>query len=402
MSNTASKDPAKIVVVIPRFLPIVGGSETQALNLCSQWYAMGNEVSVLTLEVNGESKKSIINSVKVFRLRRFSNDAITGAFSFIPAIFTRRNTANIVIIFAAGWLGAMAAVGCLILSIPYIVRIATAGDFAGLIPPEINYPRWKRITKRLLPLDLMRRFFLSCAHSLIAISAEINKEFVSNGVSPKKIVALRNGVDVNKFRPITSEEKRRLRQKLGLDHEKKYMLFAGRLVRRKGLDILLKAFSQIKDEFSDLHLIIAGESKGQLDGIESSIRDMCLELELNNRINFVGLIQEPEKYYQASDIFVFPSRKEGMPNAILEAMSCGMPVLASDIGGNVDIITHMVNGFLFANEDVEMLANSIRALMQNDNLQAQLGNKARDYILQFHDIKNIAQRYLDLMKEMIR
>ena len=106
--------------------------------------------------------------------------------------------------------------------------------------------------------------------------------------------------------------------------------------------------------------------------------------------------------YQAADIFVFPSRNEGLPNVVLEAMSCGLPVIVSDLPGLKNVIESNENGVIFSLGDETQLVDCIKSLLHAEETAEKLGSKAREYILKKHTFKNwqtnMAELYRDLSK----
>ena len=146
----------------------------------------------------------------------------------------------------------------------------------------------------------------------------------------------------------------------------------GRLSREKGFDLLIRAFAQVKDRYPDWHLTILGE--GALRG---EMEDLCRSLGLGNRIDLPGAINDPYPFLQSADLFVLPSRYEGFPNALCEAMACGLPVIATDCGpGPREIVSHGVNGLLAQLDKVESLTVCMDRLMASEVERKTLGAHA--------------------------
>ena len=125
------------------------------------------------------------------------------------------------------------------------------------------------------------------------------------------------------------------------------LIAVGRLIHVKGFDLLIKAFHQIRDQYPDWQLTILGEG-----AMRSALEELRLQLQLTDRVHLPGLVTNVPDYLRQADLFVMPSRIEGFPMALCEAMACGLPVLAADcLSGPREIIEDGVNGGLVQTED---------------------------------------------------
>jgi len=150
------------------------------------------------------------------------------------------------------------------------------------------------------------------------------------------------------------------------------ILAIGRLTREKGIDTLLRAFAQMSARFREWRLVIAG------DGPErSTLISLCEELDLNQRVDFVGEIRDVETWLARAGLVVHASRREGFPNAVLEAMAMGAPVICTNCrSGPSDIIEDRVNGRLIAVDDVNALAAAMTELIENPRFRLGLAAEA--------------------------
>jgi glycosyltransferase involved in cell wall biosynthesis len=143
----------------------------------------------------------------------------------------------------------------------------------------------------------------------------------------------------------------------------------GRLIKSKGFDLLLRSFHQATVNNSRWDLLILGEGEER-----SSLEQLVRSLGISERVFLPGRVRNPADYLRRSEIFVLPSRHEGFPNALLEAMSVGLPVVSSDCPfGPSEIITHGVDGLLVPTEDIDALARAVRLLMETREKRESLG-----------------------------
>lgn len=204
-----------------------------------------------------------------------------------------------------------------------------------------------------------------------------------------------NGVDSNKFnKDDTLRDK--LRQELKLQDNDILIGSVGRLVKGKNYKSLIKAFSLISNSNNKLHLILAG------DGPEmESLYRQVIELQLQDRVHLLGRRGDIPRVMNAMDIFVLPSFKEGLSNTLLEAMSCGTPVVACHVGGNSEIVIPNVTGHLYESDNVKELSEILTSLTENKEQLALLAQQARKHIVENHSlvamVRNYESTYIDLL-----
>src|SRR5512138_3128380 len=171
-------------------------------------------------------------------------------------------------------------------------------------------------------------------------------------VPAEKITYIQNGVDTERFRPVPSVEKAAARKRLDLPVDKNVVLFVGRLVHVKGVDVLLGAWRQLPDELRSCSLLlVVGDGPEAFD-----LKRLADKYGIAATTRFAGRQDDVLDYYHASDLFVLPSRSEGLPNALLEAMSCGLPVVCSSVGGIPDMVNPVDPDLLVPPGDEQKLA----------------------------------------------
>lgn len=154
------------------------------------------------------------------------------------------------------------------------------------------------------------------------------------------------------------------------------VLSVGRLHFQKGYDILLPAFAIAAREKPDWRLRILGDGP-----LREELRKLADNLSIADRVIWEGRAADPFPFYQSSDLFVLASRFEGMPNAMLEAMACGLPVIVTDASpGPLEYVEHNVSGLVTACESVDALADPLQRLMGDPALRERLGRRARERV----------------------
>lgn len=166
----------------------------------------------------------------------------------------------------------------------------------------------------------------------------------------------------------------------------------GRLVPQKGFDLLLAAFARLHGEYGEWRLVIYGAGPER-----SALQEQADRLQIANCVTFAGLVEDVSARLRACDVFVLSSRYEGFPNALCEAMACGLPVVSFDCpSGPREIIREGIDGFLAPPEDVDALAAALSRLMDDADLRAQMGQRAAE-ITQRFGAERVMQMWDDLL-----
>ena len=221
---------------------------------------------------------------------------------------------------------------------------------------------------------------LNGADVIIATSNSYINESKFLGDYRDKIEVIPNGINLEEFEISLSKEE--CRDKLGLPHDKKIILFFGNIVAYKGPHILLKAFSKVKAQFNDLKLVFAGRGEMQEELAESAAK-----LGIKNDVLFTGYVDDRLKpfYYKSADIFCLPSitMAEAFGIVNLEAMACGIPVISSKLGGIPDVVIDKETGLLVKPEDEEALAESLIFLLENEDIASKMGKNGKKKVEEY-------------------
>lgn len=247
----------------------------------------------------------------------------------------------------------------------------------------------------------------SRAHMLFGVSPRFEQLFLSSGLPAERFRLIPNGVDLTRFRPATREEKRALRTELGLPASGALILFVGFFSREKCPDALFEAWSSLATDAGRASvLLLIGATRSQYYEVDPTlavdIRRRASDLGLESRMCFVESTTEIERYQRAADIFVLPSVREGLPNALLEAMACGTACIATRLKGVTDrLITDPDDGLLVPPRDVAALGVALHQLLSEPARAEAMGQRARARIEQDFALTTTAQRYLAAYRELL-
>lgn len=372
----------KLLLLNNEFPPIGGGGSTVTKYAIRFLVQAGHEVTLITSRYKDLPHRETIDGATVIRIpavRRYKDYAsmwelvIFGFSALVYTLFytTRHKVDFIQAYFAvpAGW---VAWIVNILRGIPYGVY------FGGSDIPNANPSRFKKVYPLLTPLlrTIWRRasFRTVCSQDLIRLAKESDAQ--------SEFIYVPNGVDTERFKPIQRSANPKVK-----------LLFIGRLIPRKGFQRVIRALPEVKKITNtpfEVEVVGTGTAQGELDKLSE-------QLGVSDLIKYVGSVPYDalEKSYQYADVFVLTSLSEGMPSVILEAMGCGLPVVASDVGGNNEIVKEGENGFLISGDDTSGLATKLARLINEPSLRQQMGCKSRELALQY-DWGRIMQQYHEL------
>lgn len=222
---------------------------------------------------------------------------------------------------------------------------------------------------------IFRRIFPCWGKKVIAISEQVKGHLINDfEVAENDIIVIHNGIDVKKFECVSEVVKQEAKIKLGLNKGPVAGIVA-RLSDVKGHIYLIEAFKQVLEKIPDAQLLIAGEGK-----MKEALVNLAGRLRIYEHVFFIPDVEDTRAVLSAIDVFVMPSLKEGLGLALVEAMACGLPVAASDIGGIRSLIKDKFNGLLVWPADVEALAKAILELLQNTQEAKSFGRAAKTFI----------------------
>lgn len=245
--------------------------------------------------------------------------------------------------------------------------------------------------KLSLPLliDTEKRIIMS-SESIIAVSLLVKMEIIKYYNPDKKIEIIHNFVDTGKFIPSQFNENKRKTQ---------HLLYVGSLDYLKGVLDLIHAFKIISKERGNRNVRLFIFGNGPLEG---KLRSILKTNNLRNDVCLFNYLKNDKlvEYYQNATIFILPSYYEGSPTVLLEAMACGVPVIATRVGGIPELIKDGKTGLLVPPGDPKALAEAIVYLLDNEKERRRLGKNGRKLVEKNHSIDKMVKKYLDIYKEV--
>ncbi len=257
---------------------------------------------------------------------------------------------------------------------------------------------WASVRQRLYTRAIARIIegrAVKCADMVSCDSRALRREVLERYSPPEeKVVAIPNAVDTEKFKPARS--KSRARKGIGLDADGPLALYTGRFVEEKGLPHLLEAFKSVEGA----HLLLLG---GGFD--EHLVKDwLARNGSMAGRISVIPYLpyEKMPAAYNACDVFVLPTLAEGMSRSVMEAMSCGRPVVATDVGGNPELVENGKTGLLVEPKDSGSLSKALERLLQNSGLRTGMGKAARSFAVRELGVKKRVDGFIGLYEELLK
>lgn len=368
----------RVVMTIIEFAPILGGAQRQLASLAPLLAARGVEAHVITRAVPGVPAHEHVAGAEVHRL------AAPGAKATASPIWTGLALARIhalrpdvVHAFSLFSPTTVAVLAERLLGVPSAVKVlrgGEAGDVRRLLRKRFARPRARAIVRSV------GRF--------VAISDEIDGELASMGVPAERTLRIPNGVDPSRFAPVDAAVRSARRERLALGAGP-VVLHCGRWVPEKRVDLLLDVWPRVRSRHPDAELVLLGAGPCEAE----------LRAKAGEGVHFIGQVDDVAPYLEAADVFALPSTVEGLSNAMLEAMAAGLAVVATAVGGALDVIEDGRSGRLVRVDDAEGLTRALLEVCEPAR-GATLGRAARDAVVRHHSLAAVADRLADLYRQL--
>jgi glycosyltransferase involved in cell wall biosynthesis len=320
---------------------------------------------------------------------------------------------------------------------PVSKAIATFGMLARLagILPRVDVVHIHGVSQKNLPVVLMARIIgkpivvtlhtsgqdepqvaaargrlaawvFRSARLLLPVSPNLMRRCVEAGIPASHLRLTPNGIDVGRFRPATGAERAAIRRDLGWSEHERVVAFVGFFSRDKRPDLLFGAWQRLAAQGVAAKLVYIGATASPYFEIDHSlaedIRARAAAMGRAADVVFIAPTHEMERYYRAADVFVLSSVREAHPVSLVEAMACGIPVIATRIEGATDVmIEDGVNGRLVNPDDVQALAAALVQVLEKPDEAARLGRHARETVVSRYDIRQTAERWLEAYRTVL-
>lgn len=367
------------------FLPhMFGGTERTVYEIGRRLARRGHHVTVLTLDVHRYERCGQIKGMDINRIPAVSLTKLIGAqltispFSLLIASHIVRSIRPDVV-HAHNLYFSLTAIAPMIKHLRHTPLVTT------LHLPKMEYGAPLLDTSIRIYQKTIGHLIVKSSDKLIAVSGSVLTHAIEDlRVPSSKITRIPNGVDTNVYLPNNQS------------HENVTITYIGRLIQNKGPQYLIQAAPDILKDHPEARIYIVGEGP-----LKDELMRQVTSQNLEDNIYFLGNVSDILPVLQATTIFVRPSLTEGMSLAILEAMACGLPVVASNLEGNAEIIDNGETGYLVPPADSKALAEAIRLLLDNHKIASQIGKNARKKTEKFYDWEQITDQTLKIYLSLV-
>ncbi len=375
-----------LLIVNYEYPPVGGGASNASCSLAKTLTLQGHRVSVMTSAFGELRGLTVEDGIRVHRIparRRHVDRSDLGqmlcfagsGLVFAPGIVRAERVEGVIAFFTLPsglvgyWLKARYGV-------PYVVSMR-GGDVPGL-DPEVSH-----VHRRI---RWLRQRVLGSARKVVANSPDLAE--LSESTDPYPVTVIRNGVDSAVFHPLESAA--------GPDACFR-ILFVGRLREQKNLKVLIEQLARLRREgVNAFRLDVVGDGP-----LTAPMHDLAERFGLGDNVVWHGWAAKPEVLarYQSADCFVNPSTYEGLPNAVLEAMACSLPVVASRVGGNDALVIDQKTGFLFPLDEPDQLGDALTSLIRDKGAAQRMGAAGRAQVVERFSWNSVATAFVRLFEE---
>jgi sugar transferase (PEP-CTERM/EpsH1 system associated) len=355
----------------------IGGLENGVVNLVNRIDRQLFDMVICCLRGYGGLKQRVSPSVKVIDLNESRGFQVSTMFRI--AVLCRKEKVDVV--HTHGWAGGFFSgiIGAKLSSVPVILN-GEHGTMYFDRPLRASVQRW----------------LAGAVDGIVPVSAVLKNDVIRNfRIGSHKVFPVINGVDTDKFRP-DNYCRVSARKEFGIGDKEILVGAVGRLVPVKDYTTLLRATARVMNEISSLKLLLVGDGF-----MRHELEELSWVLGIDNRVVFTGARQDIPKLLNAMDIFVNSSMDEGLSNTILEAMSTGKPVIATNVGGNPEIVLDNETGVLVPVGDHGRLAKEILQMTDKRRMRS-MGIKARSRINECFSLKRMVLDYENLYQKLYK
>lgn len=426
------QDRLRICIISLRFSPTVsGGALARAEKQARRFQSLGHEVIVITLRVDKKwAKKENLDGLSIVRIGgmyRRTGLLRMGRLGYIPisiimliTLWQLRHRYEVIHVYQIAFFAAVATLIGELLHKPVIISSQNTGPtkeqlaqlerepmlMSDTLPAseslKIDFKDWAEGGDDIATLGDMAlggrmivNFLRKSNAYYQVLSTRGHKHLIGHNFRHEQIVHISGSVDTGKFRPLSE-------QRPDPSRPERNILCIARLEYSKGVDVLLHAWARMMQSRSEGNkkfkprLLLVGEGK-----LEPQMVRIAHELNILDSVEFLGLRTDVLQLLQHSWGFVLPSRWEGMSNALLEAMACGLPCIATRVSGSEDVISNGINGLLVEPEQPTEMAIALQRIIEDTDLAQRLGKEGCATVLRNYQLIHVAEQCLGLYRYLL-
>lgn len=379
----------RVALAVPDFEPAVGGTVRHAGLIARGLVRRDHDVVVVTRRLDRSwPRREQLEGLPVERIGPAGRLGEARALVTL-AWWLRRRRARLDVVQALMWPDAATAAAAAGLAARTVVAWGIRGEVAGALGPR------RRIGGRLI-VALRGRHAARCTH--VTLTPSMDAELAEAGLV-MRAVRIPVPIDTKAFRPPDEGDRALARAELDLAPDAFTVCYVGHLERRKGVERLVEAFAELLDERSGARLLLVGGGRGVPEDTEPALRELVVQLGLEEAVRFCGVRADPRPFLRAADVFVLPSFREGMPNALLEAMASGLPCVAPRSAGGDEVID-ADTGIVPPSNAPEDLLSALRVLAGYPGRRAAMGRAAAERAKAF-DVEQVVDRFEELYGSVV-
>ena len=415
----------RVYIVITTFLPFVGGAETQTFSQAQHLQQQGYEPTIVTFHHKKEwAAEEVLGDIRVKRVagkwlgNREHLPRIIQRLYYLLAmllmgwtLWNERKNYDVLHVCQLSLLILPITLACRLARKPMLIVIMSAGAgkavksnepvrlLAG--PLDVN-SSWLTVDGQTWidgDLDALARkgkalvnymftHLRRISATIVVLSSRMEQQFTAYGRHIPRLEWIPNGVDQQRFSPVPPE--------LQTNEWTKTVICVSKMRYEKGIDVLLQAWHLVHIQAPQARLILVGTGP-----LQKQLEQMAKALGIAGTVEFTGLQSDVPAQLRRGSIAVLPSRWEGMPNALLEAMATGLACVATRVSGSEDLIQPEVNGYLIEPEDYHAMGQVLLNLLNEPELSRRLGQTSYEIALKNYTIEQITRRYTGLYQRLI-
>ena len=375
----------RVLVLTPYYYPVIGGVESNAERFARFLVSAGVPVQVLTKRLFPTlADEDTRHGVPIRRIGPLGERSGLGKWRMLPAVY--------------GWLVAHASeydVVCVVdyrgVGVAAIAargrtgkRVMMQGQTTGVLSGTVGGAgvNSEGLLTRLVKWPIRRLYAKTDA--VACISRVLQDEALAFGIEPSRVHLLPNAIDMVRFSPADADDRTRRRRALGLADDQVVCMYVGRLSREKGVLELVEAWKAARADNAVL-LLVGPDMPGSPWDAGPSARAFVDANGLQASVRFLGPTENPADVLQLADVAVLPSHFEALGLAAIEALACGLPVVASRVGGIPDFVADDTNGLLVPPKDAGSLAVALRTMLTDHNRRARMAASARASVAEYDE-----------------